>query len=107
MNAELSRGWTAWHDFWAAKTYALTTLRRVAGRLRVPELAYAYAVWVEEIEEQKRQLSALRRRKHTESLEQENARLREELMAAKETNEAKLAAVEAKRAELAHQVSFG
>ena len=38
MNSSLTRGWSAWYDLWAAKSYALRRLREVANRLQKPEV---------------------------------------------------------------------
>jgi len=47
LNRDVSLAFAAWIEQWEAKTYAFMRLRQVAGRLRVPELASAYAFWVE------------------------------------------------------------
>ena len=47
MNRDLSMGWVAWHDRWAAKVYSLNKLREVANKLRSPQLAFAFERWAE------------------------------------------------------------
>ena len=39
MNQGIANGFTAWHELWFAKTYALNRLREVGNRFRTPELA--------------------------------------------------------------------
>ena len=45
LNAGLTNAWSAWHEMWAAKTYAMERLRECANRLKAPELAQAYSHW--------------------------------------------------------------
>ena len=47
LSQDLVRGWTAWVEGWEAKSYAMMRLRQVAGRLRGPELAAAFASWAQ------------------------------------------------------------
>jgi hypothetical protein len=44
-NKDLSAGWTAWHDRWLAKTYAMARLRECGNRLHTPGLALAFESW--------------------------------------------------------------
>ena len=46
LQQDLSRGWTAWHDMWSARTYALKRLRDAGSRLRTPGVAQAFHHWV-------------------------------------------------------------
>ena len=54
MNADLTRGFTAWQEHWGAKAYALGKLQQVAGRLRTPQLAAAFSFWNEYFEAKRR-----------------------------------------------------
>ena len=45
MNQGITRGWSAWHELWQAKTYALNRLRQVGNKLRAPEIAETFNVW--------------------------------------------------------------
>ena len=45
MNAGLASGWAAWHELWAAKTYALDRLRRTGKRLRGGIIVSSFDDW--------------------------------------------------------------
>ena len=47
MNQGITRGFTAWHELWAAKTHAISRLREVGNRLRAPEKAVAFKLWLQ------------------------------------------------------------
>jgi len=105
LNQAATRGWTAWHEFYVAKASAMRTLRRVAAKLKRPEVAYAFDVWLEEILEQRRQVAAIKKRQKAAKLEDEVSSLREQLRTQGEEASAKLAASEAERAQLLLQVT--
>ena len=42
----LANGWAAWFELYSAKTYAMNRLKEAANRLRKPDVAGAFAIWV-------------------------------------------------------------
>jgi len=48
---DLSRGWTAWAEVWAAHVHQTATLRHVASRLAAPALSKAFAWWLQDLNE--------------------------------------------------------
>ena len=45
MNADISRGFTAWYELWSAKTHAMQRLKEVGNKLRAPGLYTAFSFW--------------------------------------------------------------
>jgi len=104
MHTSLARGWTAWESFWMAKVDALAALRRVAGRLRLPELAYALAVWGEQMVAQKRAAAAMQRKRKQGKMKEEAGRLKAELARAKADLDSQMATAAAEVLELKSEV---
>ena len=48
LNQGIIRGWTAWHELWAARVSALKMLRIVGNRFKTPGIALAFDHWVSE-----------------------------------------------------------
>ena len=46
LSRDLSRGWSAWCEMWAARSYAIKRLREASQRLKSPQMAVAYQLWV-------------------------------------------------------------
>jgi len=51
MNADISRGFTAWLDFWEATTSAKERLAKIAGHMKFGEVASVFTYWSLEVEE--------------------------------------------------------
>ena len=67
LSQDVSRGFTAWLEYWGCKTHALDQLRVVAGKLRAPELSVAFELWAWLATERKRvrELAALESKGHS------------------------------------------
>ena len=94
LNRDLSWGWQCWLDLWEAKTYAMKRLRECAQRLKSPEMAEAYGVWVTvwEATVRRRELAAAESRakgalEGAETLQEEVERLRLALERAEDEKE--------------------
>ena len=68
LNAGLTSGWSSWYEFWRSKTYAMSMLRKIANKLRAPELANAFNWLVREWLAEKRQAEEARLQAQLESL---------------------------------------
>lgn len=51
MNADISRGFTAWLDLWEATTSAKERLAKIAGHMKFGEVASVFTYWSLEVEE--------------------------------------------------------
>ena len=67
LKKDLSRGWTAWMEMWEEKTVQKRKLQAAASRLRAPELASAYAHWLADWDEAKRDAERAEARKKEEA----------------------------------------
>ena len=105
LNAGLTRGWQAWHEFAAARAAALRTLRRVAGKLQEPAKVLALETWAADLAEHRRQVEAIRQRNQTAKLEEQIEGLKAQLRALLESSAAKQREAEAERAELQRKVT--
>ena len=104
MNASLASGWAAWHELWNARTYAHEQLRRVAGRLRTPQLFGAFHSWARVWEAARREAIQRERDARRSELEVARAEHAAELASVRDMFEAKLAAeVAARQAALEKQ----
>ena len=83
-NAALTSGWTAWHELWAARTYAFERLRVVGNRLRAPELELAFEAWASEWEAERRARERLAKRKRLDGLNGDRASLEAEVLRLRE-----------------------
>ena len=52
--SSLAHAWTAWTDFWSAKTYAMGRLQQCGNKLKTPALATSFGVWVADTEQRKK-----------------------------------------------------
>jgi hypothetical protein len=87
MNSGLANGFSAWHDLWSAKTWAINRLREVGNRLRAPEKAIAFQRIAEAAE-------AARHAKQLRSLAEEQAGLQGQALSLAEQLAAVTAACE-------------
>jgi len=55
VSMSLAKGWSAWLEGWEAKTYALTRLRECGHKLRGGALSAAFAFWVSDHLERRRE----------------------------------------------------
>ena len=76
MNAGISRGWTAWHDLYTERKYAVERLREVGNKLRAPDLAFSFQIWEQE-------MAAARVVAEREQLERENRSVEAQLRRAR------------------------
>ena len=100
VHARVADAWGAWLEFAGARGHAMRRLREVGGRLRRPEMSFAFGVWsvvLDEKRERERhaQLSELQKREL--ALEAKCARLVELAERARGEAEAKLAQAEAEK----------
>ena len=78
MYSSMSHGWSAWVELWQAKSYALATLRRSAGRLQAPALADSFVYWQRDCEMAKTAREMERAARESASAESELRRVRHE-----------------------------
>jgi len=76
MNADISRGFTAWYELWSARTHALGRLRDCGNKLRAPDIYTAFAFWMETTHEAKLQDERERLERESKSLEAQVRRAR-------------------------------
>jgi len=76
MNQGIASGWAAWYELWAAKTYAMKTLREVGARLKAPELSRAFEFWTTDQVETKRAENEARLERESKSMEAQLRRAR-------------------------------
>ena len=67
QNAGLAAGWSAWHEAWSAKRYALDRLRSVSNKLRMPGLSKAFEFWHGDAAEATRLSSMTAQQRETEA----------------------------------------
>ena len=58
LHRDKAMGFQAWTDFVEARCVAFDTLRRAANRLRAPAIAESFYLWVEQVEEARREQDA-------------------------------------------------
>ena len=97
LRRDLTRGWTAWFDMWEEKITQRRKLQAAASRLRMPEMAAAYASWRSDWEEV---MHKERLRSQRESHRAKELELAEELERVKEECRQKVDAAERSRAEM-------
>jgi hypothetical protein len=51
---DVANGFSAWHELWSSKTYAVGRLREISNRWRKPELSAAFELWYDLIEARRR-----------------------------------------------------
>lgn len=105
FNSGLASGWAAWHDFWAAKVYAVERLRHVANRVRAPDTSMTFDFWARQASAQKARTATLQSEARTLQLERERDDLREHLETLRAESERKLAEVASDRLALLDKVS--
>jgi len=54
MNQGIASGWSAWHELWEAKRYAMARLQACGNKLRAPAMETAFSFWQSEQLEAKR-----------------------------------------------------
>ena len=79
LNSALADGWSAWHELWSAKTYAMGRLREVANRLKSPALSTAFGEWVAGWEDSKREAEMKAHLRSAAGLQGERTALEDEL----------------------------
>jgi len=75
-NADLTRGWGAWHELWMAKSYALKRLWQVGNKLRCPAINDMWLFWSHAVSEKKAKLERERLEREANSLEAQLRRAR-------------------------------
>jgi hypothetical protein len=105
MNTSLASGWGAWHELWSAKVYAKQRLRECANRLKSPDLANAYELWVRRWEHAKWQRAMADEKKQHAALEHEKRELDASLVLVRQEYEQKLAYAEEQRIALLEKVA--
>ena len=65
MYLDVGRGFSAWVEMWEARGRARGRLYRVANRLRVPGMAFAYRAWREDWRRGERAAEAKARATHS------------------------------------------
>ena len=101
MQQDLSRGWTAWHDKYTAKTHNARLLKQGLGRLIKPRLTKSFAHWHRDWDStmlEKKRLSMMGQSQR--ELEQMKARLQE----LEDDSSRRLAQEAAKRARLEQEL---
>jgi hypothetical protein len=78
MNQDITRGFTAWCELWAAKTYAMARLREVGNKFKSPELADAFGHWSDTWAVEKREAQRAEMERLSKSLEAQLRRARHE-----------------------------
>lgn len=68
-NADLSKGWTAWQELWEARRYQQALLREAGMKLKAPALSSAFAFWVKDHLDAKREAEYKAMLQHSDSLE--------------------------------------
>ena len=89
-NAEITRGWSAWFDFWSAKNYAMSRLREVGNRLHKPNLSGAFLHWALQCQALKVTANLSEAERRERELEQARLEMEQELAAMRDDFEKKL-----------------
>ena len=55
LYSSLAHAWTAWAEFWSAKTYSMARLKQCGNKLKTPALATSFAVWAADTAHQKKE----------------------------------------------------
>ena len=97
LHAGLSTGWEAWVERWEAKTDSLRRLRKVANRLKSPQISWAMGLWMELLEEKRQkeaeeQMSGMQKKEL--ELERKVEALKAELERERDNHAARLAKME-------------
>lgn len=69
LNQGISNGWSAWYDYWSAKSYSLRRLREVANHLHAPALSTAFFAWARDTEHTRQRLERERLEMESRSVE--------------------------------------
>jgi len=108
MNSGVSRGFSAWHELWAAKLYAMQRLQACGNRLRAPAMQTTFGFWQSDQLEAKRVAEWRQLEAQTKSVE---AQLRSARYESKQANmvqvaqEDELRALRAERSELSEAIT--
>jgi hypothetical protein len=108
MNADLSGAWSAWYDFWSAKTYSMQRLREVGNRLRSPELSVAFNIWSEqwfEAHKAKLEAQAARADESISSLRTRCEAMEAELLELRSVHETKVTSMTEERVQLMRKIA--
>ena len=79
LSRDLSRGWSAWCEMWAARSYAIKRLRECGNRLRRPGVTNAFDAWIGVWEQARRKKAMFTYKQQAEELRDERARLIDEV----------------------------
>ena len=96
LNADLSRGWTAWFAMWDARRRSKQRLQQAANRLVRPLLTAAYLYWRTDWRAAYERAAAAERQKGLSELQKRNVELEEELREVREAAKKSLAEMAAK-----------
>ena len=69
MNADISRGWTAWFELWEAQTYSKQMLRQASMRLAKPALSGGFSFWKDDWVHETRAAELAKRKEIEEGLQ--------------------------------------
>jgi len=97
LNRDLANGWSAWHELWTAKVYAMSRLRETGQKLKSPALADAFGFWSTASAEEKQEGEYLRLAQKAAGLDGERTSLTEELARVTQMYEQQLKDLEERR----------
>eukprot|EP00900_Chrysochromulina_parva_P003040 jgi/Chrpa1/12737/Chrysochromulina_OHIO_Genome00005077-RA len=104
MNADITRGWSAWYVMWEERTRNSALIRRAGMRLIKPAMSFAYGTWKHDWD-QTRIKEAMAKAREREALAAGGVTyLEEQLRKLREHYEVRLAASEQARQELAAEL---
>ena len=106
LNQGITRGFSAWHEMWSAKVYAMQRLREVGNRFRSPALLVAFEEWAETCYQTKQAAKLAAAEAHKAKLEEERMELNGEIAKVKAEYEEKLRKAEASRVLLLEKVAL-